>query len=148
MKKFYIILIISLFILVGCEEKPQDQVCFEETCYAVETASTTKEQSTGLMNHSSLPEDQGMLFTFVNQKKHAIWMLNMDFPIDIIWLDKDKKVVYIEENVQPCDNVTSCTLLSPEETSKYVLEINAGEVERKGINIGDQLEFRFTSTNN
>ncbi len=143
MKKIFFLFIVSLIFLTGCQEKPQDQVCFEEACYAVEIVSTTKEQSTGLMNHETLPEDQGMLFDFVQQKKHAIWMLNMDFPIDIIWLDKNKQVVYIEENAQPCSEVTNCTLYSPDETSKYILEINAGQTSAINLRVGDQITFNL-----
>lgn len=142
MKKYLFILIVWPVFFLGCQEKNQEQVCFKEHCYSVEIASSKPEQTTGLMNRSKLDEDQGMLFDYVVSKKYPMWMLNMDFPLDIIWLNKDRQVVYLYENAQPCTDPASCPLLSPDQAAKYVLEINAGQVAAAGLQVGDTVEIK------
>jgi len=63
----------------------------------------------------------------------------MNFALDIIWIDADKKIVDIRENNQPCKE--SCQSLIPAGQAKYVLEVNAGFIKKNKIKIGEQLNF-------
>jgi len=80
-----------------------------------------------------------MLFIFDTEDKYGIWMENMSFPIDIIWISADKQVVDIKTNAQAC--VIDCETYSPQENALYVLEVNAGFVEKNGVAIGDTVDF-------
>jgi uncharacterized membrane protein (UPF0127 family) len=80
---------------------------------------------------------EGMLFIFEEEARHAFWMKNMKFSIDIIWLSKDKRVVDIASNVLPC--VQDCPRLVPKQDAKYVLETAAGFCAKYNIRPGDQL---------
>jgi uncharacterized membrane protein (UPF0127 family) len=62
----------------------------------------------------------------------------MGFPLDIIWTDADKKIVTIEEDVQPDTYPKS---FCPDQLALYVIEVNAGVSKRAGLVEGQQLQF-------
>jgi hypothetical protein len=95
----------------------------------VETVSTPAAMIQGLSGRKSLAYNQGMLFIFPNEGYHKFWMKDMLFPIDIIWLDKDYKVVYVKENAQPCTQF-DCPLMTPDKPAQYVLEAPVGTFKR------------------
>ena len=82
------------------------------------------------------PIDPNALFIFEDNQKHGIWMKDMLFSLDILWLDQSLKVVHIERDISP---ETFPSIYSPEVRSGFVLELNAGETELYNINIGDSL---------
>jgi len=133
----FLILILVLFLGVF-QKKKQSQVCFGDYCFGVEIAKSPIQKAKGLMFRDKLEENQGMLFVFEAEKKHSFWMKNVLFPLDIIWLDANKKVVFISYNNQPCSN-SRCVSIKPDQNAKYVLEINGGLTKEIGLKIGDQL---------
>lgn len=106
-----------------------------------EVADTPAKQLRGLMFRESLPKDDGMLFVFSGEGKHGIWMMNTSVPLDIVWLDKNKKVVFVKEDAQPCDALAVCPVYFPESDAKYVLEVNSGYAKRHGIKPGSVASF-------
>ena len=121
--------------------RKEPQVCFKNRCFFVELALTPEEKSRGLMYRESLGQDRGMLFIYEKEARHSFWMKNVLIPLDIIWLDQDKKVVYIAENCQPCSE-DSCPSIKTDKNAKYVLEINGGTVFEMGLSLGDEFVFR------
>lgn len=91
----------------------------------------------GLGGFSSIRENQGMLFVFDDIGKHGFWMKDMNFPIDIMWMDEYYKIIYIEENVKP---ESYPKIYGANVDSKYVLEVNAGFVEENDVVRGDILQ--------
>ena len=135
------ILLISLS-LCAAEPLPQKDiaaVCIKDICIQAEVVSVFAEREKGLMFRESLAVDKGMLFIFEEEGLYSFWMKNMRFPLDIIWLGLNKKIVEIEENVPPCSE--SCEILSPENKAKYVLEVNAGFTRRNKIKVGEVVRF-------
>jgi len=116
------------------------QVCFEESCFEVEIADTTEKQQAGLMNRENLERNQGMLFIFDIEDKHKFWMKNTLIPLDMIWIDKNNKIIFIQKNAQPC-KTEQCESFGPDENAKYVLEINGGLAEEMGIEIGEEIRI-------
>ena len=110
-----------------------------EVIYA-ELAVTEQERARGLMYRESINPDQGMLFVFEKEGIYSFWMKNMKISIDIIWLDKDKRIVHIEKNVPPCET-EDCPSYAPAALSKYVLEIKSGFSEKYELELYDKLEF-------
>jgi uncharacterized membrane protein (UPF0127 family) len=106
-------------------------------------AVTPEEQSKGLSIKEDLQENEGMIFPYKESKVLAFWMKDMKFPIDILWLDSDKRVVHIEKNLQPCNPFLPCPSFSPDTKAQYVLETVAGLSDRKGIKIGTQVDFQL-----
>jgi hypothetical protein len=109
--------------------------------FLVEVVSTPDALSQGLSGRTSLPQRQGMLFVFPKLEVHSMWMPNMYFPLDIVWIDNEKKIVKIEENVSPCSGTHNCTSYSSLYPSKYAIELNALDASRIGLHVGKQLSF-------
>lgn len=108
-----------------------------------DVAASTSQRRKGLSKKDSLPFGEGMIFVFENPGKFGIWMKDMRFAIDIIWLDQDKKIVDIVTNVAPESGKKDAelTVYKPRADAKYVLEVNAGLVDLNHIQIGDQASF-------
>jgi len=104
----------------------------------VEFAKNEMERSLGLMYRSSMDEHQGMWFIFPEEAPRSFYMRNTEIPLDIIYLDKDKKVVSIAKNARPYDE----TSLPSEKPAMYVLEINGGLSDKWGIEKGDRMEVK------
>ena len=103
----------------------------------VEFAKNDEERALGLMYRSSMDEHQGMWFIFPEEAPRSFYMRNTEIPLDIIYLDKDKKVVSIAKNARPYDE----TSLPSERPAMYVLEINGGLADKWGIEKGDRVEI-------
>lgn len=106
-----------------------------------DVALTTDEQTKGLSIKDTLPSNEGMLFPYEAPRILSFWMKDMKFPIDILWLDADKKVVHIEENLQPCSPLLPCPSYAPDVQAQYVLETVAGFSTANGITEGTPVEF-------
>jgi uncharacterized protein len=104
-------------------------------------AQTPIEQSKGLAIKDSLNEDEGMLFIFDTPKKYSFWMKDMKFPIDIIWLNTEGKIVHIEKNLKPCFFLLPCPSYSPPYDSLYVLEVVSNYTNKYDIKVGDQIQI-------
>lgn len=105
-----------------------------------ELAVTDEERELGLMFRDKINPDQGMLFIFKEEGIYSFWMKNMNFPIDILWLDRGKRIVHIEDNVPACKEMP-CPSYSPQVPACYVLELKAGSVEENKLKLSDRLEF-------
>ena len=104
----------------------------------IEVANTDATREQGLSGKEGLKSDEGMLFVFDTDNYYGFWMKDMNFAIDIAWINKDKKIIHIESNVSPD---TYPKIFSPKSPSLYVLETPAGFFESNKIKIGDVLEF-------
>ncbi len=105
-----------------------------------EVAISDEERQLGLMFREKLNPDQGMIFVFKDEDFHFIWMKNMKISIDILWLDKEKRIVHIERNVPPCKK-PPCASYSSKIPAMYVLEIKAGMADKSQLKLYDKLEF-------
>ncbi len=103
-------------------------------------AKTEEDRMRGLMFRKTLNDDQGMLFVFEKEGLYSFWMKNMNFAIDIIWLDNFKRIVHLEREVPPCekDPCPSYVTVLP---AKYVLELKAGSIEKRKLKLYDQIDF-------
>lgn len=99
-----------------------------------------EDRAMGLMFRPSLPLDRGLLFIFEDLDFHGIWMKNCKFPIDIVWLDEDRRVVHVAEAAPPC-KAEPCPVYQPMKKAAYVVEINAGQARREKASLGSRLEF-------
>jgi uncharacterized protein len=100
----------------------------------ITVAVTPQEQEKGLSGHAPLAKDEGMLFQFATPAKRGFWMKEMLFPIDIIWLDGDLRVLSFFEDVRPDSYPKSYD--SPSDM-QYALEVAVGTVSSRGIAVGD-----------
>ncbi|MEW6667259.1 MAG: DUF192 domain-containing protein [Thermodesulfobacteriota bacterium] len=105
-----------------------------------EPAISGPERERGLMFRPTLERDRGMLFFMGVEGIHPFWMKNVSFPIDILWLDREKRIVHMARNVPPC-RTDPCPTYPPLMPSLYVLELAAGRADELGLRLHDQLEF-------
>jgi uncharacterized membrane protein (UPF0127 family) len=104
----------------------------------LEVADNPQSRTQGLSGRKRLPQDAGLLFVFDEPDEHCFWMKDMRFPIDIVWLDTDKRIVHIRENVDPDTFPKS---FCPDQPAQYVLEFNTGTVSELGLSPGQSLAF-------
>jgi SagB-type dehydrogenase family enzyme len=137
-----VLIVLTVFSLIKCKEGRITKVCFDNHCFDVELALKTEEQKRGLAFREDLDLDKGMLFIFEKEEKHSFWMKNALIPLDIIWINKNKEVVFISQDAQPCEK-DPCSSIIPNKEAKYVLEINAGISKNIGLKIGDKISFNM-----
>lgn len=140
-----LILSIALFgaysFLVAKSREGMLKVHFEHSdgsktgSYFLEIADTAEKRSQGLMYRKSMPADQGMFFKFDSEKIQSFWMKNTYIPLDMIFLDKDLKVVGLLENVPALNEIPR----KIDKPSKFIVELNAGESSKVKIDIGSRL---------
>ncbi len=101
----------------------------------IEIADNDYQRETGLMYRTTLKENNGMLFIFEEEQPRGFYMKNTSIPLDLIFLDADKKIVNIRKNAKP----KSIETIESEVPAQYVLEINAGLSEEWNLQAGDSL---------
>ena len=109
-----------------------------ETEIVAEIVDTIESRTLGLSGRTSMVEKEGMLFVFDEAGNYPFWMKDMLFSIDIIWLDANKKIVFIKENATP---ESFPETWGGEVKAKYVLEVISGFVKKHKLKIGDKVEF-------
>lgn len=105
----------------------------------VRLADTDKTRQLGLSYFSQLPENQGMLFSFPQVGTYGFWMKDMNFPIDIIWIDENLKIIDRTINVLPS---SFPNIFTPKAPVNYVLEIPANTADQYGFFVGAQLTLQ------
>jgi uncharacterized membrane protein (UPF0127 family) len=113
------------------------------TMLQVEVMVKDEDRSMGLMFRPSLPRDRGMLFIFERPDFHGIWMKNCRFPIDIVWLDEERRVVHVAEAVPPC-KADPCPVYTPLRRAAFVVELNAGQARLEKAVVGATLRFEVS----
>ncbi len=117
-------------------EFPMGTIKVDDVPLQVMIADTEPRRVRGLMFEDQLPYDQGMIFVFEESGLYSLWMLNMQFSLDMIWFVQDGKVVHIEKDVPPCKTaleITTCQSIIPDEEALYVLEVTSGFVDKNNI---------------
>jgi hypothetical protein len=109
-----------------------------EVKFQVETALNATEWENGLMYRQTMAPDHGMIFIFPQSSKRSFWMKNTYIPLDIIFLDTNKRIINISQNATPLRQDIIYDSKSP---SMYVLEVNAGISTNLGLESGDQANF-------
>jgi len=103
----------------------------------VEIVNTPTARAQGLMYRRELAEDAGMLFIFPDDSVLHFWMKNTLIPLDMLFIDRDRRVVGIVENAHPM----STEPVGPDKPARYVLEVNGGFAARHHIPTGATVDF-------
>lgn len=104
---------------------------------AVDVADTEAKRTQGLSGRESLSYGAGLLMKFDEDGYPGVWMKDMNFPIDIIWIDKDWIVRDVTPSVGP---ETYPQAFYPKEQIRYILEVPAGFADIRNITIGSPVE--------
>lgn len=151
MFKKVILLLITLFCVIllvlydrrDIDYKEYVLIDFGDITLRAEVAQTEADRIKGLSNRESLGENEALLFIFDREDYYGIWMKDMKFPIDIAWLDKNKRIIYIENNVSP-DTFPEVFFPTNNQfgvPALFVIETNANFFLKNNIKVGDVLNF-------
>jgi uncharacterized membrane protein (UPF0127 family) len=105
-------------------------------------ADTPEERKQGLSGKREIGA-AGMLFIFDEPDYHGIWMKDMLFPIDIIWIDENLVVVGIDKSVRPD---TYPKTFRPTAPVKYVVETEDRYTDTYGLGAGDTVRLPLSVT--
>lgn len=119
----------------------EKKIRYKSRIFTVEIADSFAKQALGLMYRKSMNKDHGMLFVFGREGRYDIWMMNMRFPIDIVWLSASGKILKIAERAAPCSSLLSCPPHRSPENARYVLELNANSTREYKMKVGDRLSL-------
>ena len=111
----------------------------------VEIAADDATRTQGLMYRDQLANDRGMIFLFAQSGDYPFWMKNTLIPLDMIWIDDQKKIVHVAHDVPPC-KADPCPSYPPGANSRYVLEVAAGVAARHNLANGQTLRFEGLDT--
>ena len=97
----------------------------------------------GMMFRETMPANRGMLFVHPEENIFHYWMYQTKIPLDIIWMDHDRRIVEMSHDTPPCKATSAkeCTNYGGNYKSKYALEVNAGIAKKNGLKAGDVLDF-------
>ncbi len=163
MKKHFIsgLILALLLSTFSCKEKIEDKVLTKEIQFTkegelkiikatndsivaqldIEIAESDYETQTGLMYRKGMEKNQGMLFLFEKENPISFYMKNTEFPLDIIYINGQMKIVNVHRDAQPFDKSS----LPSKAPAKYVLEVNAGMVKQWRLLPGDIISFQRTN---
>ena len=141
---FVAVLLVCIFILFfaiysqNISSSNSKLVINNDTVITVQFARTPEEQTKGLCCRNSLPKNSGMLFVNEKPGNYRFWMKDTRIPLDMYWIDANKKIVHIEHNVRPSSYPKTFGTAIP---AQYILETNAGYAKEKNITIGNTVSF-------
>ncbi|HEY8992346.1 MAG TPA: DUF192 domain-containing protein [Candidatus Microsaccharimonas sp.] len=119
--------------------QPTTEVRIGSGVFNTGLATTDSVRKKGLSGVENLDASGGLLMVFQADSAWGIWMKDMKIPIDIIWLNNEKKVIYIVTDASP--DLGTSKIFTPNDPARYVLEVQAGSVKRSAIKIGDTASF-------
>ena len=132
--------LVSLSACASGAAKDDNWVQLKGKRFVVEVADDESERARGLMFRDAMAADHGMLFVHDSEDVQAYWMKNTMIPLDIMYFDRERKLVSVA-HAPPCSLGDKCPPFASEGPALYVLELNAGSADTLGAQPGDVLEF-------
>ena len=134
--------LLSLLMIVACTACSAGGPAVEigGQRFSVEIADNSEKQALGLMYRDKMAADHGMIFIFPREAPRSFWMKNTRIPLDIMYFDKNLKMVSASLDTQPC-RVSRCPSYPSHMPAMYVLELNAGKAAELGIGPGDSMKL-------
>lgn len=142
---------IALLGLCGCGQNVQEAENFgtrpvtmpDGRTLRAENAVTQEELIKGLMFRPSLAKDHGMLLIHNKLGRYPMFMYNMQIPLDIIWVDSQKRVVEVAAQLPPCKEAkaSQCPFFGGRENAQFVLLMATGQAEQYKLKVGSTIDF-------
>jgi uncharacterized membrane protein (UPF0127 family) len=132
---------VFIFLLAACcsskesdSSLPVTQMTVAGQNFNVEIATSFHDQEVGLMHRDHLDPDHGMIFVMDEPKVQTFWNHDVHFPLDLIFLSPDGTVVSLKHMDAWSEKNTSSDV-----PAQYVIEFNAGTVDRLHLHVGDRI---------
>ena len=138
--KLFFTVILIFMVNIGFAVSKMIPLFIGEVKFIVEISDTPEKREQGLMQRKSIPKNYGMLFLFEEEGPQSFWMKNTLVKLDIIFIDRSKRVLKIYQNVPPCRK-EPCESYICYEAVKYVLEIGGGRSAELKLKTGQEISF-------
>jgi len=135
---FRVVLALALMLSASACRAGEPWVEVAGQRYYVEIADDDEERALGLMFRDELGTGEGMFFIWRRPAPRAFWMRNTRIPLDIVYIGPDLEIVGWSLDTPPC-RTRRCPSYPSGAPAQYVLEVNAGEMERLGVEIGERV---------
>lgn len=139
---------VRCFVTKVCESIVVDKyvrdditVLMPKGALTAELVNTKASRELGLSGRHFMNANEGMLFAFDVPGRYGFWMKDMEFPLDIIWINENGVVVSIERGLTPLSYKNTKQVYMNQADASYVLEINAGEAEKFGLYLGTKVRM-------
>ncbi len=126
----------------SCTAAEATQIHIAAQTFKVSVAASDQARSRGLSGQPSLKPATGMWFVFPQPDRNGFWMPDMNFSIDLVWINPVQQVVGAI-TLHPCER-QACSIAYPPEPVSYVLEVNAGEFAGQ---VGDEVRWTCRAAN-
>jgi uncharacterized membrane protein (UPF0127 family) len=107
--------------------------------FSLEVADDDVSRQRGYMGREKIGPREGMIFVFPEDGRHSFWMKNCKIPLDMVWLDGNRRVVWVAADRQPCPAKGDCPSIVPPFVARYVLEFAAGTIAAESLKPGDNV---------
>ncbi|MDB5186103.1 MAG: hypothetical protein JWL85_626 [Candidatus Saccharibacteria bacterium] len=135
---FFVLLTLLIGSYAVAYRQASCRLQMSDRCFRVLWATTPEARQQGLSGHPGLKDNETMVFVFDKLEVQCFWMKDMKFGLDMIWLDDQKKIVAIEQNVSPD---TYPQTFCPDAQARYVVEVNAGTANKLGLGLGQTVKL-------
>ena len=136
-----LIIILGIFVL-SRGQNTMKTIKIKNQQFEINIVKTQADIEKGLSGRENMAENEGMLFEFSDLDFRTFWMKNMNFPIDIIFIDENYKICDIKENFQSCQSI-NCPNYISKCNAQYVLETNTGFAKLNKIQINELVELNI-----
>jgi len=146
---FFLGLVVAVFFAYRAQNNIESQspaetprfieIGLNDNIITAEVMRTPQEWQSGLSGRDELGADEGIWFDFGEKKMAGMWMKDMKFPIDIVWIDERYEIITVAERVAP---ETYPKIFYPDRDAMFVLELPAGAVEKYRARVGDSVFTR------
>jgi uncharacterized membrane protein (UPF0127 family) len=126
-------------VYVACGFKDNKTITIGSQKIAAELATTASAQQLGLGGRACIGQNEGMLFVFSQPSQYSMWMKDMKFPIDIVWIGSNHKTVGVYRGVEP--STYPDTFVNSDGPALYVLELASQRSKSLGITTGTPINF-------
>jgi hypothetical protein len=134
---------VALYSEVNNLDKSDLSLKAAASSYLFLLADTPEERSKGLSGVDSLPDNTVLLFSYENTDGCGVWMKDMKFPIDIVWIDENFNVIYFTEGLSPS---TYPKTFYPVSQCKYFVEAAEGFIKASDIHMGARVSIDFANS--
>lgn len=122
---------------------PRGTVRINDEVLSVEVASSPAQRARGLMYRKQLFQGHGMLFVFQNSEYLSFYMKNTFVPLSIAFINKEKRIVDIQDMVPAKEDQTSFPIYVSKEEAQYALEVPQGWFRDRHIKVGDLVQWSY-----
>ena len=129
----------AAFFVITPQLQPHTSLHVGDGVYTAQVAKTSSDQDAFISSSPRLNQDQAGIFVYSGDSQWPIVASKVQDSVDLVWLDKDKKVVFIVKNASSAN--ASSNAFTPRENARYILILPAGATTRNTISINTTATF-------